>query len=544
MSSKNKNHKVSRTKFMSSDPFGRATIPTSLGQTQTSPDELYGKLFKDVQMKRIFPDSKTFADSIPLCDPVLIIERYFHLMHRSDFDLERFVRDNFDIPEEIKITYKPDPGQTIDEHIEELWTILTRQPQDQQRGGSLLALPKRYVVPGGRFREIYYWDTYFTMLGLVESNHSDLIHDMVDNFAYLIDRFGHIPNGNRNYYLSRSQPPYFSLMVKLFSEVEGKEVLSYYLPQLQREYDYWMSGSDCKGEPFTGKRRVVFLPEGLCLNRYWDDKATPRPEAYYEDIELAEEAHHQYHADESDLYRHIRAAAESGWDFSSRWLREGDNFASIHTTDIIPVDLNCLMYYLECLLSEAYQVAGQHEMHLRFSHKAKLRAVAIQKYFWDPTRNFFMDYDFRTKKSTECFSLAGTYPLFFKLATNRQAHYVDTYLRLNFMRSGGLLTTLTKSGQQWDAPNGWSPMQWTAYKGLRNYNLNRTADRLRDNWLCLNEKTFKQSRKMLEKYNVADTNLEAQSGEYKLQEGFGWTNGVYLQMKLSQKTRPVPSLIY
>ncbi|GAB3173852.1 alpha,alpha-trehalase TreF [Telluribacter humicola] len=534
---------MSRIQTKSSDPFGRVTTPTSLGQTQTSPDELYGKLFKDVQMKRIFPDSKTFADCIPLCDPVLIIERYFHLMHRPDFDLERFVRDNFQVPKEIKKEYRPDPQQTIDDHIEELWEILTRQPKDQERGGSLLVLPRQYVVPGGRFREIYYWDSYFTMLGLKDAGRVDLLCDMVDNFAYLIDRFGHVPNGNRNYYLSRSQPPYFALMVKLLSDIEGKEILIHYLPRLQREYDYWMSGSDRKGTPYTGHRRVVFLSDGLCLNRYWDDKATPRPEAYIEDIELAELAHHQFHANESDLYRHIRAAAESGWDFSSRWLRDKNNFASIHTTDIVPVDLNCLMYNLESQLAEAYEYKGQHEMHIRYKHKAQLRAKAIQKYFWDPARNFFMDYDFRARNFTDSFTLAATYPLFFRLATNRQAHYVDTYLRFNFLRSGGLLTTLSKSGQQWDSPNGWAPLQYTAYKGLKNYNLYRTAERIRDHWLALNRKTFKYTRKMLEKYNVADTNLEAHPGEYKLQEGFGWTNGVYLQLKLSQKVRPVPSLI-
>jgi alpha,alpha-trehalase len=529
---------------MPSDPFGRAKIPTSLGQTQTSPDELYGKLFKDVQTKRIFPDSKTFADCIPLCDPVLIIERYFHLMHRADFDLDRFVKDNFQIPKEIKIDYQPDPRQTVEEHIEELWSILTREPGGQERGGSLLVLPRTYVVPGGRFREIYYWDSYFTMLGLRESGRVDLIRDMVDNFAYLIDRFGHVPNGNRTYYLSRSQPPYFSLMVKLLCEIEGNEILIEYLPRLQREYDYWMNGMDRQGHPHTAYRRLVYLPEGVCLNRYWDDRATPRPEAYLEDIELAHEATRESEVDDADVYRHIRAAAESGWDFSSRWMRDGKNFASIHTTDIIPVDLNCLMYDLECTLADAYELKGQSEMGLRFTHKARVRAKAIQKYFWDPARNFFMDYDFRAKDFTKSFTLAATYPLFFKLATNRQAHYVDTYLRLNFLRSGGLLTTLTQSSQQWDVPNGWPPLQWTAYQGLQNYNLKRTADRLRDNWLNLNARTFKHTRKMLEKYNVIDTHLEACAGEYKLQEGFGWTNGVYLQMKVNRVKSPVPSLLF
>ncbi|WP_221393902.1 alpha,alpha-trehalase TreA [Dyadobacter sp. NIV53] len=511
--------------------YGFIAPAFAYSQPYVSPEDLYGTLFHDVQQAHIFKDSKTFADCIPLEDPILIIEKYHHEKDGTDFSLIDFINLHFRQAGEIKSEFKTDITGTTEEHIRSLWTVLTRQPENQERGGSLIPLPFPYVVPGGRFREIYYWDSYFTMLGLKESGRTDLIESMINNFAYLIDTLGYIPTANRTYYLTRSQPPFFSLMVGLFSEMEGKKVFKKYLPQLQQEYNYWMDAGNAPHEPFTAHRRVVFMPSGAVLNRYWDDKATPRPESYGEDLEIAGEAEEKYRSVKEETYRHLRAAAESGWDFSSRWFKDEDDFSSIHTTDILPVDLNCLMYNLEKTLAEAYFLNEQHDMHQEYQEKARLRFEAIQTYFWDDLRNFYMDYDFTKKKCTNSITLAGTFPLFFKIATKQQSHYIRGYIRLNFLRSGGLLTTLVRSGQQWDAPNGWAPLQWITYKGLRNYNFHRTANELSAEWLTLIEKEFKHSGRMLEKYNVSDTNLIAGGGEYEIQEGFGWTNGVYLRMK-------------
>ena len=515
--------------------YGFIAPAFSYGQSYIAPDELYGSLFTDVQQAHIFQDSKTFADCLPLEDPVLIIERYYQEKNKPDFDIQQFVHTYFRPASEIKLLFTSDTNVSTEEHIQKLWQVLTRLPENQERGGSLIPLPHAYVVPGGRFREIYYWDSYFTMLGLKEAGRGDLIESMINNFAYLIDTFGYIPTANRTYYLSRSQPPFFSLMVGLYSEMEGKKVYKKYLPQLQREYDYWMDGSTKLTEPFTAYRRVVNLPSGVKLNRYWDDKATPRPESYHEDVNLANDATERFKTIPEEVYRHIRAAAESGWDFSSRWFRDEDDFASIHTTDILPVDLNCLMYQLEKTLSEAYLLNNDHETHRLYEKLAMDRCDAIQEYFWNGLRNYYVDYDFKERKYTNAITLAGTFPLFFKLASKTQSHYIRAYIRLNFMRSGGLLTTLIKTGQQWDAPNGWAPLQWIAYKGLRNYNFHRTANELSAEWLGLIDKEFKHSGKMLEKYNVSDTNLIAGGGEYEIQEGFGWTNGVYLRMKRRKK---------
>lgn len=510
--------------------YGFIAPAYTYGQSHISPEDLYGTFFRDVQNSHIFTDSKTFADAIPLEDPVLIIERYHHEKHAGDFDIEQFVRRYFRMPSHIASTFQADTSMSVSDHIRKLWPVLTRQPENQERGGSLIPLPYAYVVPGGRFREIYYWDSYFTLLGLKENGRTDLVQSMINNFAYLIDSFGYIPTANRTYYLTRSQPPFFSLMVRLFSEMEGKKILKRYLPQMQKEYDYWME-SGSTAEPFTAHRRLVNLPEGVQLNRYWDDKSTPRPESFREDVELAEHANAKFGTSHDSLYRDIRAAAESGWDFSSRWFEDETDFATIHTTDILPVDLNCLMYHLEQTLSEAYLLAGDMTLHRVYLDKATRRAAAIQLYFWDPEKNYYMDYDFKKQNFKKAVTLAGTFPLFFKLAPKSNSHYVRAYIRLNFLKSGGLLTTTVKTGQQWDAPNGWAPLQWIAYKGLRNYNFHRTANELSAEWLGLIEKEFRHSGRMLEKYNVSDTNLLAGGGEYEIQEGFGWTNGVYLRMK-------------
>ena len=511
--------------------YGFVAPAFTYGQSYVSPEDLYGTLFYDVQQAHVFKDSKTFADCIPLEDPVLIIEKYYQQKSGSNFDLIAFVTEHFKPADEIKSDFVADINVSTEEHIQSLWRVLTRQPESQERGGSLIPLPNSYVVPGGRFREIYYWDSYFTMLGLKESGRVDLIKNMINNFAYLIDNFGYIPTANRTYYLSRSQPPFFALMISLYSEIVGKKVLKKYLPQLQREYDYWMDSGSTEPEPFTAYRRVVHLPDGVVLNRYWDDKATPRPESYGEDLEVAQEAEEKFRSPKDQVYRHLRAAAESGWDFSTRWFKDENEFSSIHTTDILPVDLNCLMYNLETTLAEAYFLNEQHDLNKLYLDKAKLRCDAIQTYFWDGLRNYYMDYDFPRKKNTNAITLAGTFPLFFKLASKQQSHSIRAYIRLNFLRSGGLLTTLVRSGQQWDAPNGWAPLQWITYKGLRNYNFHKTANELSAEWLTLIDKEFKYSGRMLEKYNVSDTNLVAGGGEYEIQEGFGWTNGVYLRMK-------------
>ncbi|HSZ34454.1 MAG TPA: trehalase family glycosidase, partial [Puia sp.] len=193
-------------------------------------------LFEDVQMNHVFEDGKTFPDCLPKTDLRIILQQYLEQKNLPLFNLKEFVLTHFDLPQEVTSDFKTDVHQSLDQHLKQLWPVLTRLPEKQK--GSLIELPFPFIVPGGRFREIYYWDSYFTMLGLHLHGEVKMIENMVDNFAYLIQNVGHIPNGNRTYYLSRSQPPFFALMVELLANSKNDEnIYVKYLPVLQKEYD-------------------------------------------------------------------------------------------------------------------------------------------------------------------------------------------------------------------------------------------------------------------------------------------------------------------
>ena len=498
---------------------------STVGYAQPSPDILYGDLFRAVQLAPVFEDSKTFPDCLPKQAPETILTEYEARKDETDFDLEEFVLEYFALPPNPSSGFQTDTTNNIEEHIEELWPVLTRAPS---AGGnsSLIGLPNPYVVPGGRFREIYYWDSYFTMLGLVIDKRVDLVEYMVKNFAHLVDTIGFIPNGNRTYYTSRSQPPFFSLMVRLLADQRGPEVLTEYLPQLEKEYAFWMDGADQLTETDSALRRVVRVGETV-LNRYWDDRPVPRPEAYKEDIALVAEAEGRA---EEEVYRNLRAACESGWDFSSRWFADGEQFSTIRTTELIPVDLNSLMYHLETTLADAYGQRGEGTQQARMAKRAQDRRRAIQRYCWSPDDRFYYDYDFVNKKTTGQRTLAAAYPLFFKIARQSEARAVARVLEDQFLGPGGLRTTLKNTGQQWDAPNGWAPLQWVAVHGLRQYGYDRLATEISQRWRANNERVYDNTGKLVEKYNVDNIELEAGGGEYPVQDGFGWTNGVYLKM--------------
>ncbi|MFT5765256.1 MAG: alpha,alpha-trehalase [Saprospiraceae bacterium] len=492
---------------------------------QLSPDERYGELFEKVQFAELFADSKTFADCNPKFPTDKIVADYENASLDKDFDLQAFVNANFIAPSAIASDFKSDTSKTTTEHINALWDVLTRQP-DASTTGTLIPLPNPYVVPGGRFREVYYWDSYFTMLGLQKSERWDLIENMVDNFSYLIETMGFIPNGNRTYYQGRSQPPFYSLMVKILAEGKGDGTLTKYLPYLQKEYDFWMDGAGSLKEEASTYRRAVRLSDGTVLNRYWDDIPTARPESYREDVALVKSMENGGATE----YRHIRAAAESGWDFSSRWFKDGQYMSTIHTTEIIPVDLNALMYHLETTLTEAYLEAGNTEKSAEYSQKAEIRKKGLNLFCWNEKEGFYKDYDFVAKAQTEVASLAAMYPLYFNMAEQYQADSVAKVIERDFLQPGGVTSTLNKTSQQWDAPNGWAPLQWISIQGLRNYEHTALADTIKTRWVDVNVAVYKQTGKMVEKYNVYELGLEGGGGEYPVQDGFGWTNGVLLRL--------------
>lgn len=483
-----------------------------------------GLLFEDVQTKSIFPDNKTFPDCLPKADLLEIQARYLAEREQPCFDLKTFVSEYFDLPQNNAPDYYSNTHQSAEEHLETLWQVLTRESKTEH--SSLIPLPHPYMVPGGRFREIYYWDSYFTMLGLQISGRTEMIRSMVDNFSYLLDTIGHIPNGNRAYYVGRSQPPFFSLMVKLLGKNNEKQILAEYLPQLLKEYWFWMDGFDDLTPENNVIHRVIRMPNGAVLNRYWDNHDTPRPESFKEDLELS----HQSEQNPANLFRNLRAAAESGWDFSSRWFREAHDFSTIHTTDIIPIDLNCLLSHLEDILAETYTLNDEPQRATIFRAFAQRRKSAIQQYCWNEAKGFYFDYDFVADTPKNHYSLAAVFPLYFGIASQSQAKSVADTLEDKFLKINGLVTTLEETGQQWDAPNGWAPLHWMAYRGLLNYGFTELAQTIRKRWVSLNLQVYAATGKMTEKYNVQDENTEGAGGEYPNQDGFGWTNGVLLSM--------------
>jgi alpha,alpha-trehalase len=476
------------------------------------------QLFVDVQLSRILSDQKIFADSIPKREIAEILNDYEILKTETKFNLKQFVADNFILPNHQD---KSQNELNIDVYIEKQWRNLTRKAG--QGLGSLIALPNSYVVPGGRFTELFYWDSYFTMLGLQEAENWDLIGFMIDNFAYLINTFGFIPNGNRTYFLSRSQPPFFSLMIELLSAKKGNSAYIDYLPQLQAEYNFWMLGSDLLDSNNQTQNHVSLIENDNILNRYWDKLNTPRTESFYEDSTAKKQSSN------SLFFTHIRAACESGWDFSTRWIDKTKGSAI--TANILPIDLNCLLWHLENTLFKAYNLNGDYISADKYSTLANKRSKNIQQYFWNNNQGIFFDFNLVISKQTEIPTLAMAYPLFFNLCSHKQAQSVANYLENHFLKPGGLLTTLNYSGEQWDAPNGWAPLQWIAFVGLKNYGLNKLANQLKENWMINIETHFRATGKIYEKYNVEDINILAQGGEYSVQNGFGWTNGVYLKMK-------------
>jgi alpha,alpha-trehalase len=509
---------------------------------QQTPDKIYGQLFIDVQRSAIFPDSKTFVDCTPNRDPKIIVADYIKVINNPAirFSLPKFVEANFTLQKQPNVI-NIEKDKSIEAHIKDLWKVLSRAQDKKIEGSSLLALPKPYIVPGGRFTEVYYWDSYFTMLGLKESGEVKIIENMIDNFAYLINTYGHIPNGNRSYYLTRSQPPFFCMMVELLASIKGNAVYKKYLPVLQKEYNFWMNGVD-KLKNGAVYKRVLRLDDGTVLNRYCDDYDIPRQEGYKEDVKTAEAAitekamtirfaseaaMNKFKEDQSKIiYKHLRSAAESGWDFGSRWFTDPNKITTIHTTDFAPVDLNSLLYNLENIL-----LKNGGKVNKAINSK---RAVAIKKLFWNEAQNFYCDYDFVAKQVSTHINAAGFFPLSFLNYTSTEKKYIATKVaeatKNNLLKSGGIVSSTYNVGQQWDAPNGWAPQQWMAIVGLEKIGLQELAKDIATRWTTLNKKVYKATGKLTEKYNVIDLTLETGGGEYPNLDGFGWTNGVYLAL--------------
>jgi len=498
-------------------PVAAAAIPES-------PQVLFKDLFIAVQAARLFADSKTFADAIPKFAPEEILARYRGANPVSPEALKSFVAANFSVPGDAATpagVNSSNERAAITRHIDSLWDHLTRSTKTVPRYSSLLSLPEPYVVPGGRFREMYYWDSYFTMLGFAESGRQDLVEHMVRNFAYLIDTYGHVPNGTRSYYLSRSQPPLFYAMVGLLSPQDPAVSYARYLPELRREHAFWMEG-EAGLKSGIAHRRVVAMPDGAVLNRHWDDADTPRDESYREDAELARSSGRNA----PQLYRDLRAAAESGWDFGSRWFADGHTLATINTTEIIPIDLNSLLFGLEQAIKAGCARAKDTACVSEFTQRAAARRKAVNRYLWDAADGVYRDYGWVKQTQVPRVSAATVYPLFVAMADKPQAAAVARTVARDLLKAGGIVTSPLTTGQQWDAPNGWPPLQWMGISGLRQYSILPLAETIACRWMVAVNRVYGENGKLVEKYDVVATGRPGGGGEYPNQDGFGWTNGI------------------
>lgn len=482
---------------------------------QPSPAELYGDLFRTVQIEHVFDDGKTFVDARPRRAPAEIMADYARQRPRDRAALRAFVLANFIVP-----GVNDREARDLRAHIRTLWPTLVRQPVAAEQGSSALPLPAPFVVPGGRFREMYYWDSYFTMLGLATDGQQPLVESMLSDFVSVVERYGHIPNGMRTYYLSRSQPPFFALMLDL-SRDKDPGLATQRLAALRREHAFWMKGAACIGVDGACER-VVRMPDGSLLNRYWDDRDTPRDESWAEDVATAA-------ADRSRpaavVQRHLRAGAESGWDFSARWLRDPAVLASVRTTDIVPVDLNSLMLAMEQRIAARCRAVMDKGCATEFGSLAQRRRAAIDRYLWAPGEGRYADWDRVARQPTGVVSAAALYPLFVGAASPKQARTMATTVRRTLLAPGGLRTTPIRTGQQWDRPNGWAPLQWIAIDGLARYGEKALAREIARRWIGTVATAWAETGKMLEKYDVEE-HRPGGGGEYPLQDGFGWTNGV------------------
>ncbi len=495
-----------------------------------------GPLFERIELGGIFDDSKTFVDARPRTAPASIVQAYADSARVPGFDLAAFVRGHFGIPEPVGADFHSNMKQSMEDHIRALWPVLTRPADTADARSSLIPLPNPYVVPGGRFREVYYWDSYFTMLGLVESGRTDLVRSMLDNFAHLVKTVGHIPNGNRTYYLGRSQPPFFGAMVGLYARATDTTHALDFLEALEAEHAFWMEGAD-RLKPGQAYRRVVMMPEGVALNRYWDDMPGPRPEAFRPDYLAARGLSDTARA---RFYRNARATAESGWDFSSRWMRDSSDLTTLETTGLIPVDLNSLMYNSEVTIAalRAFRNGqGDSAVAARYRRDAERRRQSLLSASYEPRDGFFYDVRWRTwERVVDRPTLAAAAVLYFGLAVPYQAVSVASRLERDFLKPGGFVTTTIRTGQQWDAPNGWAPLEWMAIEGIRRYGGVALANTARDRWLAVNRRTYQATGRMVEKYDVMDLGRSGGGGEYANQDGFGWSNGVALALSAEQRS--------
>ncbi|HUP49315.1 MAG TPA: trehalase family glycosidase, partial [Thermoanaerobaculia bacterium] len=418
---------------------------------------------------------------------------------------------------------------------------LPRHWRDIEQHG-LLYLPRHYIVPGGNFNEMYGWDSYFIQIGLMRDGQEQFASDMVENALYQVEHYGAALNANRTYYLTRSQPPFLSRMVLAAFDRSGDHAwLRRALALVEKYYRYWTSG-----------KRLVD-DGGAGLSRYYDSGEGPAPEVFVHEADEHGRTHYDrvrefyrtrageiteydvaefYDAGTDGLtprfFKADRAMRESGHDPSNRF---GHFNAAV--LDMLPVDLNCLLQQMEVDIAEMHRLLGDREQVGLWQERSARRAAAIDALMWDERDGLYYDFDFRRVSRRRYPYVTTFFPLYAGIAGEEQAARVAASLPL-FERDGGLLTSTAVTGNQWDAPIGWAPMQWIAIEGLRRYGYHREADRISARFLSMILKEFLEHNVVLEKYDVVqrESRVEAtiRFGYAANEVGFGWTNAAFVEL--------------
>ncbi|KAK7788402.1 hypothetical protein R5R35_005530 [Gryllus longicercus] len=492
-----------------------------------SPIYCHGSLLHEIQISSLREDSKTFVD-MKLKISVNETLRNFETMmaklenNATSSDLQSFVDDHFELGEELEGVELPDwveapPLLTriSDPHLRNWsfwlnarWKSLARRvPESVKLQGdrtSLLYLPNAFIVPGGRFKEMYYWDTHWIVRGLLLCAMNETVRGILENFFYILRTYGIIPNGTRVYYQRRSNPPLLTSMVHDYIRVtRDLAFLQENVEWLEQEFEFWMKN-----------RTVTVVKDGVnyTLVRYYSHTKGPRPESYKEDYDIGS----KFPADkQEEFYYNIKAACESGWDFSSRWFlmngtNEG-NLSNISVQNIVPVDLNAYVYKNAVLLSDFHKQLGNREKADRYATIANEWKATVTALLWNNEEGSWFDYDILNNKQRTFFYASNLAPLWTKCYDE----------------------SLQYSGEQWDFPNAFAPSQHIIIEGLHltgHPRAQKLAFDLASTWVASNFLTYQEERHMYEKYDARCFARPGSGGEYTVQEGFGWTNGVIIQL--------------
>ncbi|CAI6352751.1 unnamed protein product [Macrosiphum euphorbiae] len=510
-------------------------------------------------MLEVFDDSKTFVDMKMNLSSEEIKKKFEEKMESWKYNatkdnVKEFVNTFFDkegsefekwIPtdfiSEPKVfnSIKDVQLKNWAKNITTIWLDLGRKIKDDVRSRpeyySIIYLPNPFIIPGGRFREVYYWDSYWIIRGLLICEMHNTAKGMISNYISMIQTFGHVPNGGRIYYIQRSQPPMTIPMVKSYVEsTNDMEFVIEIIQYLEVEFNYWITQHNVTINKY-GRNYTLAV--------YKDNSTGPRPESYWEDIKAAE--NFTTENDKENFYSEIKAAAESGWDFSSRWfILNGTNKGNIthtKTRSIVPVELNALIFWNAKILSDFYRELNNTIKALEYEVIATEWKDAVNAVLWNEEVGAWLDFDLLNQKNRNYFYPTNISPLWTGCYDKNRTDYFVTrilkYLKENEVLTtpGGVPTTLMETKQQWDQPNAWPPLQYIMVMSLQNTDNEDAkvmAAKIASKWLCTNFVAYYGDKKykMYEKYLVnGDGKKGESSGEYEIQDGFGWTNGIVLE---------------